>query len=246
MIIFDLCNIKDYEIKETLSFPSQSIARIYKYDYDKLTKKEKNQIELFYTNKIGEVYNPIISDNTKNLLDQEYLLKHKKEYFKLNMSLFFKHSKRYIESFVSNNYGYYYMNSYYPSIILQTNDEAGVKHVKVDTLYVLLFFVLIFVLLLLIMLWNLKEKRNILLFMLLLPIILSMSSSIRDNALISLLFNIGFYVTITFLLLIYNIKNKKNIVYYIPTIILWVSILFSPVYSEFRYLYALSYLCISI
>ena len=239
MIIFDLCNIKDYEIKETLSFPSQSIARIYKYDYDKLTKKEKNQIELFYTNKIGEVYNPIISDNTKNLLDQEYLLKHKKEYFKLNMSLFFKHSKRYIESFVSNNYGYYYMNSYYPSIILQTNDEAGVKHVKVDTLYVLLFFVLIFVLLLLIMLWNLKEKRNILLFMLLLPIILSMSSSIRDNALISLLFNIGFYVTITFLLLIYNIKNKKNIVYYIPTIILWVSILFSPVYSEFRYLYAL-------
>ena len=75
--------------------------------------------------------------------------------------------------------------------------------------------------------------------MLLLPIILSMSSSIRDNALISLLFNIGFYVTITFLLLIYNIKNKKNIVYYIPTIILWVSILFSPVYSEFRYLYAL-------
>ncbi|MBO6195001.1 MAG: hypothetical protein J6O56_01495 [Bacilli bacterium] len=239
ILIFNMLNIKDFEIKETLSFPSQSIARIYKYDKKDLSSKDIKQIELFYSNKIGEVYNPIVSDNTKNELNQKYLLKHRGEYLKLNLRLFLKHNKRYLESFISNNYGYYYINTYYPSIILQTNDELGIKHIEADSLFILLFLVLILTLVLLIVLWNLKEKKNILLLGLLIPVIISMSTSIRDNVLISLLFNIGFYVTITFLTLIYNIINKKNIVYYIPIIILWISILFSPVYAEFRYLYSL-------
>ena len=237
LIIFNVLNIKDFEIKETLSFPSQSIARIYKYDYDKLTKKEVKEIEKFYSKKVGEVYNPIISDNTKNELKQEYLLKHKGDYFKLNFKLFFKHNKRYLESFVNNNYGYYYMNTYYPSIIIQQTDEQGIKHAHIDFLYVMLFLVLIGLFVLLTLLWNLKNKNNILLLGLLIPVALSLSFKVQDNALVSLLFNIGFYVTVTFLTLLYNIKNKNNIWYYIPTIILWVSILFSPVYAEFRYLY---------
>ena len=237
--LFKIFNINDFEIKETLSFPSQSIARIYKYDKESLSKKNIKQIEKFYSNKIGEAYNPIIADNTKNLLNQKYLLKHKKEYLKLNTKLFFKYNKRYLESFVSNNYGYYYMNTYYPSIIIQTSDEQGVKHLKIDTLFILLFLVLILTLVLLVVLWNLRDKKNILLLGLLIPVLLSMSTSIKDNALVSLLFNIGFYVTITLLTLLYNIKNKKNIIYYIPVIILWISMLFSPVYAEFRYLYPL-------
>lgn len=237
LIIFNALNIKDYEIKETLSFPSQSIARIYKYDNNKLTNKEKKEIEKFYSKKIGEVYKPIISDNTKNELKQEYLLKHKGDYLKLNFKLFFKYNKRYLESFINNNYGYYYMNTYYPSIIIDQTDEQGIKHAHIDFLFVMLFLVLIVLFVLLTLLWNLKNKSNILLFGLLIPVALSMPFKIHDNALVSLLFNIGFYVTITFLTLLYNIKNKNNIWYYIPVIILWVSILFSPVYAEFRYLY---------
>lgn len=239
MIIFNVLDIKDFEVKETLSFPSQSIARIYKYDYNKLTRKDIKDIELFYSNKIGDEYNPIISDNTKNLLNQKYLLKHKKEYLKLNTKLFFKHSKRYLESFMNNNYGYYYMNTYYPSLILQKTDDIGVKHIEVDSLFIFLFFTLIGTLIGLVILWNLKEKKNILLFGLLLPVLLSIPSRIQDNSLISLFFSIGFYVTILFLIIVYNIKNKNRIMYYIPVIILWISILFSPVYSEFRYLYPL-------
>lgn len=237
LIIFNALNIKDYEIKETLSFPSQSIARIYKYDNNKLTNKEKKEIEKFYSKKIGEVYKPIISDNTKNELKQEYLLKHKGDYLKLNFKLFFKYNKRYLESFINNNYGYYYMNTYYPSIIIDQTDEQGIKHAHIDFLFVMLFLVLIVLFVLLTLLWNLKNKSNILLFGLLIPVALSMPFKIHDNALVSLLFNIGFYVTITFLTLLYNIKNKNNIWYYIPVIILWVSILFSPVFAEFRYLY---------
>lgn len=237
LIIFNCLNIKDFEIKETLSFQSQSISRIYKYDYNKLTKKEKSEIEKFYSKDVGKVYNPIISDNTKNELNQEYLLKHKGDYFKLNVKLFFKHNKRYLESFVNNNYGYYYINTYYPSIILQQNDEQGIKHAHIDFLFIMLFLVLIGLFVLLTLLWNLKNKNNILLLGLLIPVALSISFNIRDNALVSLLFNVGFYVTITFLTILYNIKNKNSIVYYVPVIILWVSLLFAPVYAEFRYIY---------
>ena len=235
IIIFKALNIKDAEVKEMLSFPSQSIARIYKND--NLNKKDKEEIEKFYSKEIGEVYNPIISDNTKDLLNQKYFSKHKSEYIKLNMRLFFKHSNRYIESFVSNSYGYYYMNTHYPSIILQISDDLGVKHANIDTLYIFLFFVLLSTIIVLIVLWNLIDKKNILLIGLMLPVVLSLSTSIKDNSIISLLFSIGFYVTITFLSFIYNLKNKNNVIYYIPSIILWFSILFSPVYSEFRYLY---------
>lgn len=238
-IIFHSLNISDFETKEVLSVPSQSIARIYKYDYDKLTDKEKNQIEKFYSDKIGEVYNPIISDNTKNELNQKYLKNHKKDYVLLNLKLSFKYNKRYIESFISNNYGYYYVNTYYPSIVLQDYDDIGIKHSNIDFLYILLFYVIIFTLILLVILWNIKEKRNILLFILLIPVLLGLYTNIKENILISMLFNIGFYVTIFILLFIYNIKNKKNVIYYIPVLILLASMLFSPVYAEFRYLYPL-------
>ena len=239
LIIFNALDIKDFDSREMLSLPSQSISRIYKNNYDKLTKKEISEIEKFYNNKIGEVYNPIISDNTKNLLDGKYYLKHKKEYIKLNISLFKKYSKEYIESFVSNSYGYYYVNTDYPSIMLQKSDLLGVKHKEIlGNLAIYLILVFIFTLIGLVVLWNLKEKKNILLPGILLPILLIIFN-IKDYSIIKVFLNIGIYVFLTFICLVYNAKNKKNIIYYIPTIILWITILFSPVYSEFRYLYPL-------
>ena len=89
----------------------------------------------------------------------------------------------------------------------------------------------------LIVLWNLKEKKNILLFGLLLPIILCLSKSFTNNSIITLLFSVGFYTTIVFITYIYNKKNKVNTSYYLPSIVLWITLLFSPVYSEFRYIY---------
>ena len=237
LIIFNALNIKGVDTKEILSFPSQSISRIYKYNYNKLNKKEIKQIEKFYSNKIGEVYNPILSDNTKNMLNQKYLSEHKKEYIKLNFNLLKKYPKEYFESFVSNSYGYYYVNTNYPSIILQKSDSLGIVHKEIfNNLIIYLVLVFIITIISLITLWNLNDKKNILLMALLLPVILTIS---KDNALIQLFMNIGIYILITFICLIYNIKNKNNILFYIPTIILWLTILLSPVYSEFRYLYPL-------
>lgn len=238
ILLFHYLNIGDFETKEMLSIPSQAIARIYKNEKSSLSKKDKELIEKFYTNEIGDVYIPIISDNTKNLLNQKYLSKHKKEYIKLNINLLMKHSKSYIESFISNNYGYYYMNTYYTPIIFQLSDELGIKHSEViNHFFLYLLLVLIGTIVMLIVLWNLKEKKNILLFGLLLPIILCLEKSINNNSIITLLFSVGFYTTIVFITYIYNKKNKINTSYYLPSIVLWITLLFSPVYSEFRYIY---------
>lgn len=235
LIILNTLNIKSVNVGEALSFPSQSIARIYKNG--NISDKEKAQIEKFYSNEIGNVYNPIISDNAKGLLNNKYFKKHKKEYFKLNIDLFKKHSKEYLESLISNSYGYYYINTNYSALIIQDTNLFGVEHkIVLGDLAIYLLMVLLLTIIMLIVLWNLKDKKNILLPILLLPILFVLS---KNTSLIYVFMNIGIYILITFILFIYNIKNKKNIVYYIPTIISWMIILLSPVYSEFRYLYSL-------
>ena len=97
-----------------------------------------------------------------------------------------------------------------------------------------------------------ENKKYLLLVLILVPLLIMIDfNNIESNYLISLLFNIGFYSITTILLLIYNVKNKNNTIYFIPIIILWIMILFSPVFAEFRYLYPLFlmtpiYLCNSV
>lgn len=235
-IIFNVFNIKGVEIKEALSMPSQAIARIYKNN--NISKEEKKEIEKFYSNRIGEVYIPIIADNTKNEMNQKYVKDNFGKYVLLNIKLFFTHNKEYMESFVSNNYGYYYMNTYYSPLFIQKTDLNGVVHNdKIGSFTLYMSIVSLLTIIMIIVLWNLNNKKNILLFGLLIPVLLSLSTSIKDNSILTLLFSIGFYSTICFILYVYNKKNKVNTSIYIPTIILWVTMLLSPVYSEFRYLY---------
>lgn len=235
-IIFNVFNIKGVEIKEALSMPSQAIARIYRNN--NISEEEKKEIEKFYSNRIGEVYIPIIADNTKNEMNQKYVKDNFGKYVILNMKLFFTHNKEYMESFVSNNYGYYYMNTYYSPLFIQKTDLNGVVHNdKISNFTLYMSLVLLLTTIMIIVLWNLNNKKNILLFGLLIPVLLSLSTSIKDNSILTLLFSIGFYSTICFILYIYNKMNKVNTSIYIPTIILWVTMLLSPVYSEFRYLY---------
>ena len=235
-IIFNIFYIKGVEIKEALSMPSQAIARIYRNN--NITEEEKKEIEKFYTNKVGEVYIPIIADNTKNEMNQKYVKDNFGKYVLLNMKLFLTHNKEYMESFISNNYGYYYMNTYYSPIFIQKTDLNGVIHSeKISNFMLYMSIVLVLTIMMIIVLWNLNNKKNILSFGLLLPVILCLSENIKNNSILTLLFSIGFYSTIMFILYIYNKKNKRNISIYIPSIILWLTMLLSPVYSEFRYLY---------
>lgn len=119
-------------IAEALSVPMQQIARVVKYNNDKLTEDEKKEINKYMPiNKVGEVYDSRISDPVKNLFKSEKLKENKTEFIKLWWNLFLKYPREYIESFLYNSYGYWYpdtCNWIYATDIAE--NDFGIKQIR--------------------------------------------------------------------------------------------------------------------
>ena len=92
-----------------LSIPLQQIARVEKYHKDSLDINTIYQINKFFNvENIGEKYNPVLSDPVKTEFKNEVFKDNKIEFVKLWGKLLLRYPKDYIESFISNSYGYYY------------------------------------------------------------------------------------------------------------------------------------------
>ena len=206
---FFIFNVENDSSIEILSIPIQQIARVKKYHKDEINIETISQINNFFLcEDIEEKYNPIISDPVKSELNYEYYSYNKLEFFKLWLKLLKKYYKDYIESFISNSYGYYYPEAkhWVANRTIETNNIGiiqtpliiGKITSKVDSLI---------------------EKRNI-------PII-------------SMLFSIGMAFWIIIILFGYELlkKNYKIFIAYNIIFILWLTIVASPVFCEFRYAY---------
>ncbi len=104
------------DLIESLCIPTQQIAAVLCNDRE-LTAEERglieNVIDLTY---IKELYNPTFADNMKELVragDQEYLASHKKEFFKLWISLGLRYPGDYLDAYIQQTYGYWYPDSFY-------------------------------------------------------------------------------------------------------------------------------------
>lgn len=104
------------DLIESLCIPTQQIAAVLCNDRE-LTAEERGLIEsvvdLTY---IKELYNPTFADNMKELVragDQEYLASHKKEFFKLWVSLGLRYPGDYLDAYIQQTYGYWYPDSFY-------------------------------------------------------------------------------------------------------------------------------------
>lgn len=104
------------DLIESLCIPTQQIAAVLCNDRE-LTAEERGLIEsvvdLTY---IKELYNPTFADNMKELVragDQEYLASHKKEFFKLWISLGLRYPGDYLNAYIQQTYGYWYPDSFY-------------------------------------------------------------------------------------------------------------------------------------
>lgn len=104
------------DLIESLCIPTQQIAAVLCNDRE-LTAEERglieNVIDLTY---IKELYNPTFADNMKELVragDQEYLASHKKEFFKLWVSLGLRYPGDYLDAYIQQTYGYWYPDSFY-------------------------------------------------------------------------------------------------------------------------------------
>ena len=107
--VFALLDVKNGSVAEMLSIPLQQIARVVKYHEEELDEETINRINNFFEcDNIGEKYNPILSDPVKAELNDEYFDENKGEFISLWFNLLTRYFKDYVESFISNSYGYYY------------------------------------------------------------------------------------------------------------------------------------------
>ena len=222
--VFD---IKSGHIREPLSVPIQQISRTVKYHYDDLTTKEKKVLnEIFPLEKLGELYNPILSDDTKRELNEDKMKEKPLRYIKAWFKLGLKHPFTYIDSFLANSYGYWYPNTSYWLVFnidymnrLEYFKEAwpDVKYDEHYDDYVI----------------NNKHngvKKNI---------VNMVNEGIRKIPVVSLLFSIGFYfwLDLIFLIIAFLKKEYKLLPIYCAILGTFLICIGSPVYAEFRYAY---------
>lgn len=212
--IFNIFNVKNGSIGEMLSVPLQQITRVKKYHIQEIDKETIKQIDSFFNcYDIEEKYNPTISDPVKSLLNQDYFNNNKAEFIKLWIKLLLDYPKDYIESFISNSYGYYYPEA--------RNWVAGrgitENDLQLETKP----------------LTNGNTSRIV--------SMLAHLADIRSVPLYSMAMSIGMCFWLIVIFGGYEIqkKNYNRIPIYWIIFILWLTIIASPVFCEFRYAYSM-------
>jgi len=207
--IFNVLNVSKGSVVEMLSIPVQQIARVEKNHREELDSETLEQIDSFFVIKnIGDVYNPTLSDNVKWSMNVQNFEENKSQFFGLWLKLLFKYPKDYIESFISNSYGYYYTEAQNWTVATE------LKGSDIGTLR-----------------QNMIQSD-------LIEFLVSMPDR-RDIPIISMMFSVGttcWFLVVTLGYKIYK-KDYKYILIYLPSFILWLTLVASPVFCEFRYAY---------
>ena len=207
--IFNIWDIQKGSVGEMLSIPLQQIARVKKYHKEELDDKTITQIDkIFKCDNIEEKYNPIISDPVKAQIDIEYFDTNKSEFIILWTNLMKLYFKDYVESFISNSYGYYYPEAkHWVANRTMEPNKLGISQEPLIE-------------------GNLVSKIDSLI-------------ERRDIPILSMFFSIGTAFWIIVICFGYKILKKeyKYIVPYLIIFILWLTIVASPVFCEYRYAY---------
>lgn len=207
--IFNIFNIKEGSVGEMLSIPLQQIARVKKYHKEEIDEETINQINQFFKcDDIENKYNPILSDPVKAQLNTEYFDANKGEFIKLWLKLLRQYFKDYVESFISNSYGYYYPEAkhWVANRTMEPNNMGISQQPLIEG--------------------KLVSKIDSLI-------------ERRDIPILSMFFSIGTAFWLIVICLGYKIVQKeyKHIVSYLIILILWLTIVASPVFCEYRYAY---------
>lgn len=114
--VMNSLQVEQPDFIESVCIPMQQITAVVCNDRE-LSDTQRNLIEkvvdLTY---IKDLYNPGFADNIKELVragNQEYLVAHKSDYFKLWLELGLKYPGDYLNAYVAQTYGYFYPDFFY-------------------------------------------------------------------------------------------------------------------------------------
>ena len=209
-IILPYFKITPTSVREMLSIPFQQTARYVKYHDREVTKEEKKAIDkLLNYDTLAKRYKSDISDPVKNEFNRYYKKEDLNKYFRVWFKEFTKHPITYIEATIDNTYGYFYPLKTRWFIYYKYYDkvvEDGFDYHYND----------------------LKESRKFLSYY---------GVSFPYIPVIGLIVNIAFNVWILIFMLVYLIYKKKykSAIYLIPSYVLILVCIASPVNAYFRY-----------
>lgn len=108
-LILDKCEIQKGSVAEGLSIPFQQTARYFKYYASEVSTNEYQIVNrVLNAEKIGKLYDPVISDPVKNTFKLHSSSKDLKNYFEVWYYELRKHPHVYLDAFVAKTYGYFY------------------------------------------------------------------------------------------------------------------------------------------
>lgn len=114
--VMNACRVQQPDFIESVCIPMQQITAVICNDRE-LTPEQsqlvENVVDLTY---IKDLYNPTFADNIKELVragNQDYLVAHKSEFFRLWLELGMKYPGDYLTAYVKQTYGYWYPDSFY-------------------------------------------------------------------------------------------------------------------------------------
>lgn len=212
--VLNYLNITQPDMAEALSIPIQQVSRVI------VEKKPLLNSEKILLNKVVNIeeipqnYKPFISDNIKRMIrqkgNQDILVKNKFEYLKLYLKLGIKYPFSYIRAWIDQTKGYWNAGyEYWRWLHYVFRNKFGIK------------------------VSPLSEKYRQLL-----AKYLKMFTKIE---ILRIFLSIGFFVWVNLIILFTSIYRKDNIgiLVNIPIIAIVLSLLIAaPVFSEFRYAYA--------
>ena len=108
---------------EMMSVPCQQIVRVYTYRYDELPESERATFEEFFDPDMWlGYYVPEIADAAKGRLRMDIYEAKSGEYWKLWATWLKRYPNEYVNSFLENTYGLYYM---WPHYVLYSFGQEG-------------------------------------------------------------------------------------------------------------------------
>ena len=124
--LYNYLGVENATTREMMSIPTQSIVRIY-LNNDNIDKKYKKQIKYFFDTdnkeELSISYHPYNGDGTKIQLNNEKLLKHKKEFVELFFNLIIRYPKDFVKAWLYNTVGYWY-----PDVPIQAKEYVFVEY----------------------------------------------------------------------------------------------------------------------
>ncbi len=213
--ILPALNVKSVESGLILSAAQQQIARTLRDHHDELNPEELAALERYFD--IPEIWNEYtgtISDPVKSHFREKYYREDPGAFFRLWIRLGLRYPAAYLEAFLHNNYGYWFPETQY-----WVSSYGVITGKQIEDLHTA-------------PIWKSGIADRI----------YNMYAFHQElkTPLLALLFSRG---ACWWLWLFCGFRclydNRRKLILFLPGLCLWLSVLISPVYDEYRYVYGL-------